>query len=46
MNNLKLFSIQFRFSAETAEKWDAEFIERELEKYKDTLKRVWACGPF
>ena len=28
-----------------AERWSAEYIEKEMFQYVDTLKKIWVCGP-
>jgi predicted ferric reductase len=37
--------LHVRLSDSSKEKWDKQFIEKELKEHMDGLARVWVCGP-
>jgi len=34
-----------RLSNQNKQRWDYEFLDKQLEMYNDNLKKIWVCGP-
>lgn len=43
--NKNYFKLHLRITAETKQRWDESFIEKQLNANKGKIKRVWVCGP-
>ena len=44
--NLNNFELIKRFSNQRGERWNDQFIKKEINKYKEgDLRKVWVCGP-
>ena len=44
-HGFKNFEFIARFSSEAKERWDMDFIDKQLEVNGSSLKKVWVCGP-
>eukprot|EP00347_Sterkiella_histriomuscorum_P018114 403346733 len=43
--NIDNFELHTRFSNNSKERWDDQFIENALKKHVQNLRRLWVCGP-
>ena len=40
------FELVLRISSKTKQRWDCEYIERQIQLHSKTdLRKVWVCGP-
>lgn len=43
--DIKNFQLIPRFSNESKERWDGDFVNKQLAAVGADLKKVWVCGP-